>query len=54
MPSQIHLTDNLPLLQSLPSASLSLVYIDPPFNTGKPQARTQLQTVRSKFVLVIK
>jgi site-specific DNA-methyltransferase (adenine-specific) len=47
-PSQIHLTDNLPLLQALPSASLPLVYIDPPFNTGKTQARTQLQTVRSE------
>lgn len=47
-PSQIHLTDNLPLLESLPSASLPLVYIDPPFNTGKTQARTQLQTVRSE------
>lgn len=48
LPSQIHHTDNLPLLQTLPTASLSLVYIDPPFNTGKTQARTQLQTVKSE------
>ena len=47
-PNQIHFTDNLPLLQTLPSNSLPLVYIDPPFNTGKTQARTQLQTVRSE------
>lgn len=46
--NQIHLTNNLPFLESLPSASLPLVYIDPPFNTGKTQARTQLQTVRSE------
>ncbi len=38
--------DNLPLLQSLPSASVDLIYIDPPFNTGRTQARTQLRTER--------
>ena len=27
-------SDNLPILQSLPSESVDLVYIDPPFNTG--------------------
>lgn len=47
-PSQIHHADNLPLLQSLPSDTIPLIYIDPPFNTGKTQARTQLQTVRSE------
>jgi site-specific DNA-methyltransferase (adenine-specific) len=48
MPSTIHFGDNLPILQSLPSESVSLIYIDPPFNTGKVQARTQIQTVRSE------
>ena len=43
----IYFGDNLPVLQSLPSGSVSLVYIDPPFNTGKKQARAQLKTVRS-------
>ncbi len=38
--------DNLPLLQSLPAESVALVYIDPPFNTGKAQSRAQLKTVR--------
>ena len=38
--------DNLPLLQALPSGSVELIYIDPPFNTGKTQARTQLKTER--------
>ncbi len=43
----IYLGDNLPILQRLPDHSAALIYIDPPFNTGKTQARTQLKTVRS-------
>lgn len=42
-----HLADNLEVLRALPSASVDLIYIDPPFNTGKVQQRTQLKTVRS-------
>ena len=44
----IYLGNNLPILQSLPSESVELIYIDPPFNTGRTQARTQLQTVRAE------
>lgn len=44
MPSTIHFDDNLNVLRSLPDESIDLVYIDPPFNTGKVQARTQLRT----------
>jgi site-specific DNA-methyltransferase (adenine-specific) len=44
--SRIYFGDNLPILQTLPSESVSLIYIDPPFNTGKAQSRTQLKTVR--------
>lgn len=40
--------DNLPFLRSLPASSIPLIYIDPPFNTGKSQARAQLQTRRSE------
>lgn len=40
--------DNLPLLQEIPDAAIDLIYIDPPFNTGKVQARTQLKTERSE------
>ncbi len=40
----IYFGDNLPILQSLPSESVDLIYIDPPFNTGKAQARTQIRT----------
>jgi site-specific DNA-methyltransferase (adenine-specific) len=43
----IHLADNLDVLARLPSASVDLIYIDPPFNTGRVQRRTQLRTVRS-------
>lgn len=39
--------DNLSILQALPSESVSLIYIDPPFNTGKTQARTQIKTEKS-------
>lgn len=42
----VYLGDNLPILQRLATASVDLIYIDPPFNTGKIQARTQLTTVR--------
>ncbi len=41
------LGDNLQVLQQLPSACVQLIYIDPPFNTGKLQQRTQLRTRRS-------
>ena len=45
MPNRIYHADNLTVLQSLPSGSVDLIYIDPPFNTQKQQARTQLRTV---------
>ena len=45
--NRVYFGDNLPILDSLPSASVALIYIDPPFNTGKAQARTQIKTVRS-------
>ncbi|NLF51937.1 MAG: site-specific DNA-methyltransferase [Leptolinea sp.] len=48
MPNRVYFGDNLPILQSLPSASIDLIYIDPPFNTGKTQARTQIRTERSE------
>ncbi len=40
--------DNLPVLQSLPSEHIDLIYIDPPFNTGKRQQRVRLQTVHDE------
>ena len=47
MSGTIYFADNLDVLRTLPSASVDLIYIDPPFNTGKVQQRTQLKTVRS-------
>lgn len=42
----IHHGDNLPIIQGMEDGSFDLIYIDPPFNTGKVQKRTQLKTVR--------
>ena len=38
--------DNLPLLRGMDSASVPLIYIDPPFNTGRRQARVAMKTIR--------
>jgi len=48
MTHQIYFGDNLPILKSLPDGCVNLIYIDPPFNTGHSQARTQIKTQRSK------
>ena len=47
MPGRVILGDNLEVLRTLPSASVSLIYIDPPFNTGKAQTRRSLKTTKS-------
>lgn len=46
MQNRIYYSDNLPVLQSLPAECVDLIYIDPPFNTGRIQARTQIKTRR--------
>jgi len=48
MTGHIYFGDNIEILKTLPKESVSLIYIDPPFNTGKVQSRKQLKTVRSK------
>jgi site-specific DNA-methyltransferase (adenine-specific) len=48
MPHKIYFGDNLSILKSLPDASVQLVYIDPPFNTGRRQSRQQLQTIKAE------
>ena len=40
--------DNLEGLAGLPDGSAALVYIDPPFNTGRTQSRTTIRTVRDE------
>lgn len=44
--NQIVLGDNLTLLQAMPTGSVPLIYIDPPFNTGRPQQRRRMRTTR--------
>ena len=40
--------DNLPILKQIDSESIDLIYIDPPFNTGKRQTRKTIKTVKSE------
>jgi site-specific DNA-methyltransferase (adenine-specific) len=46
--NKIYFDDNLSVLCKLPDESVDLIYIDPPFNTGKSQISTRLKTVRSE------
>lgn len=41
----IYLGDNAEILSCLPADSFQLIYVDPPFNTGKSQTRLTLATV---------
>ncbi|HEX9124896.1 MAG TPA: site-specific DNA-methyltransferase [Methylomirabilota bacterium] len=44
----IYFGDNLDILRRhAPDGTVNLIYIDPPFNTGKAQSRTRIKTVRS-------
>ncbi|MBX3205601.1 MAG: site-specific DNA-methyltransferase [Labilithrix sp.] len=40
--------DNLPILASFDAGSFDLIYVDPPFNTGKAQSRTRIRTDRDE------
>ena len=42
------LCDNLEVLERMADESVDLIYIDPPFNTGKVQHRELLRTVRDE------
>jgi site-specific DNA-methyltransferase (adenine-specific) len=46
--NRIVLADNLKALRGIAEESVDLIYVDPPFNTGKTQRREQLKTVRSE------
>jgi site-specific DNA-methyltransferase (adenine-specific) len=43
--NQIILGDNLKLLKTLHNETIDLIYIDPPFNTGKKQIRNRIKAV---------
>jgi len=46
-PNRVILGDNLEVIASLPDESFTLVYLDPPFNTGRSQQRHSTKSVRS-------
>lgn len=46
MSGRIVLADNLDVLASTADASIDLIYVDPPFNTGRRQTLTQIRTSR--------
>jgi site-specific DNA-methyltransferase (adenine-specific) len=39
--------DNAEVLPALPDAAFRLIYLDPPFNTGRAQVRRSMRTVRA-------
>jgi site-specific DNA-methyltransferase (adenine-specific) len=46
--NRVYHADNMLVLAELPDASVDLVYVDPPFNTGKAQRHTRLRTRASQ------
>lgn len=40
--------DNLTVLKSMPDESVQLIYVDPPFNTGRVQSRGSSKTTRTE------
>ncbi len=46
--NQVLFGDNLQHLKNLPDGSFQLIYIDPPFNTGREQVRTTRTSQRSE------
>ena len=45
---RIVLADNLAVLATLPDGSIDLIYVDPPFNTGRRRTLRRLRTVRDE------
>jgi site-specific DNA-methyltransferase (adenine-specific) len=46
--SEVVLADNMLVLPRIADEKFQLIYIDPPFNTGKAQSRRTLQTTKSE------
>lgn len=46
-PNLVFHGDNADVLPTLPDDSFQMIYIDPPFNTGKKQSRQSIKTTRS-------
>jgi site-specific DNA-methyltransferase (adenine-specific) len=45
---RIVLADNLTVLAQTPSESIDLIYVDPPFNTGRRQTLEQIRAIRDE------
>jgi site-specific DNA-methyltransferase (adenine-specific) len=43
---RVYFGDNMRVLPTLPSGSVDLIYVDPPFNTGADRRLTSLETTR--------
>jgi len=48
MVNKIIFGDNLQILRTIPNQSIDLIYIDPPFNTGKKQRRVNTKTIQDE------
>lgn len=46
--NKVYFGDNLVFLKGMPDSSVDLVYVDPPFNTGKQQRKTRTRTTASE------
>ncbi|MBA3074205.1 MAG: site-specific DNA-methyltransferase [Anaerolineae bacterium] len=44
--NQIYFDDNLSILKNIPDRSINFIYIDPPFNSGRSQGRTQIKSTK--------
>ncbi len=44
----VYLGDNLDVLRTMESGSVQLIYVDPPFNTGRVQSHTRIRTVAAQ------
>lgn len=40
--------NNLEIMRTIPDGSFQMIYMDPPFNTGKTQKRSRIRTVRDE------
>jgi site-specific DNA-methyltransferase (adenine-specific) len=45
---EVHHGDNLAITAAFPAGSFDLIYVDPPFNTGRSQTRTRIKTERAE------
>ena len=46
-PNHVILADNLDAVATLPDGAFTVIYLDPPFNTGRHQARRSTKSIRS-------